>query len=25
VPIQSPQDASFFLNQPLDPRIPDQQ
>jgi phospholipase C len=25
VPIRSPQDASFFLNQPLDPRIPDEQ
>jgi len=25
VPIQSPQDANFFLNQPLDPRMPDTQ
>jgi phospholipase C len=25
VPIQSPQDESFFLNQSLDPRIPDEQ
>jgi phospholipase C len=25
VPIQSPQDAAFFLNQPEDPRIPDEQ
>ncbi len=25
VPIQSPEDASFFLNQPSDPRIPDEQ
>jgi phospholipase C len=25
IPIRSPQDASFFLNQPLDPRIPDEQ
>lgn len=25
VPIKAPQDAAFFLNQPLDPRIPDEQ
>ncbi|HEY1869093.1 MAG TPA: alkaline phosphatase family protein [Candidatus Cybelea sp.] len=25
VPIESPQDAAFFLNQPADPRIPDTQ
>jgi phospholipase C len=25
VPIHAPQDAAFFLNQPIDPRIPDEQ